>query len=97
MTFLVEPGARQDFTDAVRRYLHEAGPQRSQAFDTEVRRSLDLISQMPEIGAAAPLACRSWPLRRHPFTIVYRIEPGIIRVIAIAHQSREPGYWAERR
>jgi plasmid stabilization system protein ParE len=94
---LFEPGASQDVTGAVDWYLHEAGPQRTQAIDAEMRRNLDLILQMPLLGATAPLACRSWPLRRYPYTLVYRVEPNVIRVVAVAQQSRKPGYWAGRR
>ncbi len=97
MMLVFEPGAAQDIRDAVGWYLHEAGPARAQAFDSDLHRNFDLILQMPALGKTIHVACRSWPLRRHPYAIIYRIEPNAIRVIAIAHQNRRPAYWAGKR
>lgn len=33
---------------------------------------------------------------RFPYQIIYRIDGDTIRVIAVMHQSRMPGYWKER-
>ena len=35
-------------------------------------------------------------LDRFPYSILYVIEPGIIRIIAVVHQKRRPGYWHYR-
>jgi len=36
-------------------------------------------------------------LTRFPFSVIYRALPnGDILVVAVAHASREPGYWMER-
>lgn len=40
---------------------------------------------------------RSIALHGFPFDLVYRIYPEMIVIIAIANQSRRPGYWAGRR
>jgi mRNA-degrading endonuclease RelE of RelBE toxin-antitoxin system len=39
---------------------------------------------------------RSWRLRRFPFRVYYAIDPGRIRILAVAHLKRRPGYWQER-
>jgi hypothetical protein len=36
-------------------------------------------------------------LKRFPYTLVFRVQESFLRVIAIAHQSRRPAYWAGRR
>ncbi len=36
-------------------------------------------------------------LDRFPFTLVYQIKDEEIVIIALAHTSRSPGYWARRR
>ena len=41
------------------------------------------------------------PFRRHlllkfPYAIIYSIEPDHIRIIAVAHTKRKPGYWRPR-
>jgi hypothetical protein len=36
-------------------------------------------------------------LTRYPYSVVYRIDPdGNVLVVAVAHSSREPGYWQDR-
>jgi plasmid stabilization system protein ParE len=35
-------------------------------------------------------------LERFPFGIHYRVNENDIVVVAVAHQKRRPGYWAER-
>lgn len=32
-----------------------------------------------------------------PYHVVYRIRPGEIVVVAVAHMKRRPGYWKSRR
>lgn len=35
-------------------------------------------------------------VRRFPFSILYRVDPERVLIIAIAHQKRRPGYWQPR-
>jgi plasmid stabilization system protein ParE len=35
-------------------------------------------------------------IRRFPYSLLYVIEPDRIRVLAVAHQKRRPGYWRNR-
>jgi plasmid stabilization system protein ParE len=68
-------------------------------FEDEIDAVLDLIQRFPE---AAP----SWRgradrrvavLARFPFTLPYQIMGDQIVILALAHTSRRPGYWARRR
>jgi plasmid stabilization system protein ParE len=36
-------------------------------------------------------------LDRFPFTLVYQIKADEIVILALAHDSRRPGYWSRRR
>jgi hypothetical protein len=36
-------------------------------------------------------------LHNFPYSLVYRIQGDEIRIVAVAHHSRRPGYWVERR
>jgi plasmid stabilization system protein ParE len=40
--------------------------------------------------------CRYCSLRRYPFRIVFRDEPGRVVVVAVAHAKRRPGFWHDR-
>ena len=39
---------------------------------------------------------RSWRLFRFPFRVYYIVDPGRIRVLAVAHLKRRPAFWRER-
>ena len=47
-------------------------------------------------GVPPDLGVRRFLLRRFPFAIVYLELEAEIRVLAVAHGSREPGYWRRR-
>lgn len=53
----------------------------------------------PEIGSprSGRLAHRRFTLTRFPYTIVYRMRETDVYIVAIAHTSRRPGYWKNRR
>lgn len=40
--------------------------------------------------------CRQCILPKFPFSLIYREYPAFIRIIALAHHSRRPGYWKGR-
>lgn len=71
-------------------------------FFTEVEHTLELIERHPGLGASVPRVqaergTRRLPLRRFPYTIVYREAEFEIQIVAFAHNSRKPGYWFSRQ
>jgi toxin ParE1/3/4 len=70
-------------------------------FVGEVRQALATIASGPEAWALDPqideqLGVRRFLLRRFPYAVVYLELPSEIRILAIAHTAREPGYWRAR-
>ncbi len=63
---------------------------------TAVQRALCLLEFMPRLGRPGYPGVRTWPLKHFPYTLAYRVKGGVITVMAVAHQSREPGYWRGR-
>ena len=47
-------------------------------------------------GQAGSLGAKRLLLHRFPFDVVVIEENGELVVVAVAHQSRRPGYWADR-
>jgi plasmid stabilization system protein ParE len=92
-----EPAARAEFLHSVRWYADEAGGPVARRFEEEVRHVIQRLLENPMLGAAASHGLRRHPMHRYPYTIYYRVEPEIVRIIAIAHQSRRPDYWTGRR
>ncbi len=91
-----DPAAEQEFVASIRRYLVEAGPIQAAEFDSEVKRIIGLLLALPRLGTPGARNTRSIPLRRYPYSLHYRLEPDLIRILAVAHHSRRPGYWAKR-
>ena len=87
------------FRPAARRrqwYLADGGPAIAELFERAAERALLLLQFMPLLRRPSYPGVRTWPLKQLPSTLVYRVEAELITVIAVAHQSREPGYWAGR-
>src|SRR3954469_15210009 len=67
----------------------------------EVSQLLDLIRQGPAMYAPAPgvpwdLGVRRALLRQFPYVVAFMELPEEIRVLAIAHGKKRPGYWLRR-
>jgi len=88
--------AQRELLEAGQWYLADAGAAVAEQFGWAVQRALRLLTLMPQIGKPSYPGVRTWPLKRFPYTLVYRVHGKVITVIAVAHQSREPGYWQGR-
>ncbi|OGI46870.1 MAG: hypothetical protein A2637_06020 [Candidatus Muproteobacteria bacterium RIFCSPHIGHO2_01_FULL_65_16] len=89
------PAAGRELTDSVE-YYDSRLPGLGADFLGEFRRSLDLIDKNPEIGAVVEAPYRRVVLNRFPFSVVYRLKGPTLRIVAVAHQYRKPGYWRGR-
>lgn len=90
------PEARQELVEAAQWYLAEGGAAVAEQWGWAIERALLLLSQMPQIGTVFSSRSRTWPLKRFPSTLVYSVQGEVLTVLAVAHQRREPGYWAGR-
>ena len=66
-------------------------------FDAEFDRTLEQIAADPERFPMCDLRHRYFLLRRFPFRIIFRRVRHDVLVIAVAHNSRFPDYWANRQ
>jgi len=94
---IFEPAARREFAEAARWYAVEAGPLHATDFRNEVRRAVALLCDHPAMGTPAGSNTRRMVVYRYPYFIVYHVHSDRLHVLALAHQSRRPGYWAGRR
>ncbi len=88
--------AQQELVQAAEWYLREGGRRVAEQFEGAVHRALALLVFMPGLGTPSQGQARLWPLRRFPYTLVYRVQGGLLTVLAVAHQSRSPEYWVGR-
>ena len=89
------PEAENEFIEASRRYETKV-PGLGDKFINELEGLQALLIQNPRIGAHIGDPFRRVVFRRFPFSLIYAIEATRIWVIAVAHQSRRPGYWLRR-
>lgn len=65
-------------------------------FIRELDAAIAAIADAPDRWPAHRRGTRRYLLRRFPFSIVYTSDADRVRVIAVAHSRREPGYWDRR-
>jgi len=89
--------AQGDADAAVNWYIGEGAFVAADDFVDELDQALALLNRFPELGQASEGSTRTLPLHSFPYSLIYRPQVDVIRIIAVAHHSRRPGYWAGRR
>lgn len=95
--FRPEPEASAELEDAAVWYDGQR-PGLGLEFVQAVDAALERIAQWPHIGrrvSGVPddVPARRFPVNRFPYHVAYLEWEGVIRILAFAHDSREPGYW----
>jgi len=89
------PAAEDELIEAAAAY--EADMLRlGQEFVSEVERVLAVLAELPALGEKLDEIHRRIPLRRFPYALIFRCDGEVIRVVAVSHRRRRPGYWAPR-
>ena len=96
----VDAEAAEELADAARWYGRRR-PGLGRDLIAAVRRAFATISENPHAFALVAdvrpdLGVRRFTLQRFPFAIIYLELESELRVLAVAHGSREPGYWRRR-
>jgi len=91
--------ANAEMVDAARWYeSHRDGL--GAAFLDEVDAAVERIAGAPRVGATVPGVAdpdvRRRPVKRFPYHVVYLELADHLRVLALAHDRRRPGYWVGR-
>ena len=87
--------AETEVDDAVSWYQEQTEDQ-SLNFLSELDRAVQVITTYPLLAAEIEPDIRRFLFRRFPYSLIYGIDEGTIVVIAMAHDHRDPRYWAER-
>ncbi len=95
MKVILSEGAKRDFNDGLRWYRKQS----DQAADNFIKRTLEtarLIAADPTRYRQVLPGIRSLHYKKYPYSLIYRILPDTIKVYAVAHEKRRPGYWKRR-
>lgn len=96
MTVVWQALAETELDSAIDYYNFQASAAVSADFRNEVERVTKLLGEHTKLGVQVRHNARRLPLHGYPFDLVYRERQDSIIVIALAHQSRWPGYWRGR-
>jgi plasmid stabilization system protein ParE len=97
VSFVLSPGAEAELSDAASFCRTHFGPVAADSFLSTFESKARLIAEHPGVGTVAPKGRRLYPIGRYPFSMLYRVEEGVVRIIAIAHHGRGPGYLQRRK
>jgi toxin ParE1/3/4 len=97
VSYFLSSEAEEELAEAVAFYAEQASTSVAIAFLAEFTRSARIIAANPGLGTRTSRERRLFPLHRFPYSLVYRSEAEGVRIGAIAHHSRRPGYWRTRK
>ena len=98
MNYSLHPEAQADLRDAAEFYRNRAGNSLSQSFLAEFEQSINILLQHPGLGSPwRRRGRRRYLMKRFPYSLAYTVSAEEIHILAIAHQSRRPGYWRGRK
>jgi plasmid stabilization system protein ParE len=90
------PAARLEYQAAIEWY-RTGSLRTARRFVAEVGRVVSVLAADPVRYPWHEEPFREAALARYPYRVIYRIEPtGEVLIVAVAHASREPGYWQGR-
>jgi len=89
------PDAEYEFMEASQRYESRVSGL-GERFIDELEGLKELLLRQPRIGVHIGGPFRRVVFRTFPFSLMYAIEETRIWVVAVAHQSKRPGYWRAR-
>jgi len=68
----------------------------AQSFQAETEHAIEVVLENPRCWPKLGKSERKYVFPRFPFNLIYRVNLGVVEVIAVAHQRRKPGYWKKR-
>lgn len=95
-----EADARRDIRQGAR-WHEDQRPSFGQRFIHDLDDAVDTARQWPNAGqpvgeTPTGTTVRRIPLRRFPYHVGYMVLDDVLKVIAVAHDSRHPDHWQQR-
>jgi len=96
MNYSFHPHAETELENA-ENYYDQISEDLGNRFRAEIEMALSRIIRFPKAWQPLTKAVRRRRLINFPYGIVYRVKTNEIRVLAVMHLHREPGYWTYRQ
>lgn len=95
ISIVFDPDAKAEFLAAVQ-YYESCQSGLGRRFKLIVQSALQKVAETPFQYRLIHTPFRRYLLPKFPYAIIFSIEPDHIRIIAVAHTKRKPGYWQRR-
>ena len=92
---IFDPDAQEEFLESVK-YYEDCQRGLGHRFRLAVESAIHKIIEAPLQYRVLHAPFRRYLMLNFPYSIIYTIEPDHIRIIAVAHNKRKPGYWLNR-
>jgi plasmid stabilization system protein ParE len=97
MKYWIHPDANEELHASGDYYATNANNSVAFAFISEFERVIALLIENQQRGPHSENGIRLYHFKQFPFTVFYEEdELKGPQIFAVAHQSREPGYWKDR-
>jgi plasmid stabilization system protein ParE len=96
MTYSFHPHAEKELED-VENHYDDINEELGDRFRAEIELALSRIIKFPNAWQPLTKTVRRRRLIDFPYGVVYRVKTDEIRILAVMHLHREPGYWAYRQ
>jgi plasmid stabilization system protein ParE len=90
-----ERGARAELLEAQAFYT-AISPALGRRFAQALAQATESIARAPETWPQVSRSLRRYVVKKFPDVLLYRADGDTILIVAVAHQSRRPGYWLKR-
>src|SRR5579863_748357 len=94
-SFYFHPAALEEAVAAARWY-RERSPRAARRFLSELKVVIARIRDEPRRWPRGIQGTRRLNLFFFPYAVIYWESDGVIRILAVAHGHRRPGYWKDR-
>jgi plasmid stabilization system protein ParE len=97
LKYLLHPEAKKDLRAAAIFYSERGGSALAQVFLRNFEDAMELLQRHPRLGCLWRGRSRRIAIRHFPYSVIYDIVDTNLRVLAVAHHHRRPGYWSKRK
>ena len=97
MTYSLHREAERVLLEVTQFYRREGGSRLANRFLSEFERVAELLVKFPGIGTSSDGLRRSHLLREFPYSVIYSVNEGNIRVLVVRGQLRDPEHGESRR
>lgn len=93
--FSFHSAAEAELTEAAH-YYEARSEGLGEEFLTKIRNTVEELRRFPQTAPVVRGNLRRKPVKGFPYSLIYAVEADEIRIYAVSHNRRRPGYWINR-